>query len=258
LGIAGVLGTAAAVWISYQTNALDAHAYWAARAPNLYDALPGTPLAFLYSPAFAQAIAPLQWLPEQVFVFGWLVGIAVAMAWLAGPRLLPFALLLAYSDLQSANVHTFLAVAILVGFRYPAAWAGVVLTKVTPGIGLVWFLRRREWRSLAIALLATAVIAAISFVADQRSWFDWIALLQRSAAAPAINLSALTPLWLRILVAALIAWWGAGRDAKWTVPVAAMVALPVIWPASLAVLLAIVPLLKDQARWRPSWRLALA
>jgi Glycosyltransferase family 87 len=258
LVLAGVLGLGAAAYIAYISNALDAHAYWSARAPNLYSALPGTPLAYLYSPAFAQAIAPLQWLPEQAFVAGWIAAIAMAMAWLAGPRLLPLALLVAYSDLQSANIHTLMAVAIVVGFRYPAAWAFPLLTKVTPGVGLVWFARRRAWRNLAIALGVTAAVAVVSFIADPGSWFGWLDLLTRSASVPAINLSAFTPLWLRIPIAALICWWGAGRDAKWTVPVAVMLALPVVWPASLALLLAAIPLAKDAERWRPSWRRAFS
>jgi hypothetical protein len=257
LVVAGVVSAILAAWINYFADAIDAHAYWAARAPNLYDALPGTPLAYLYSPAFAQLIAPLQWLPEQVFVAGWLAAIVLMIAWLAGPRLLALAIVLAWSDIQSANLHTFLAVAIVLGFRFPGTWAFVLLTKVTPGIGLLWFVRRGEWRALAIALGVTSAVVAVSFAADPQSWFGWIDLLERSAGAPAISLSGLTPLWLRLPIAAVLVWWGAGRDAKWTVPVAAMLALPVIWPASLAMLVAVIPL-RGSPSLRPSWRAAFA
>jgi len=53
--------------------------------------------------------------------------------------------------LRRLSIHArgLLAVAIAVGFRYPAAWALVLITKVTPGIGLVWFAVRREWCPLA-------------------------------------------------------------------------------------------------------------
>jgi hypothetical protein len=128
---------------------------------------------------------------------------------------------------------------------------------VTPGIGLLWFVRRREWRPLLIAVTATLAIVAVSFVADPNSWFAWFNLLERSSAAPALSLSGLTPLWVRLPVAAALVWWGAGRDSRWTVPVAAMLALPVIWPLSLAMLLAIVPLARDPSL-RSSWRSALA
>ena len=65
----------------------------------------------------------------------------------------------------------------MVGFRYPAAWSLILLTKVTPGIGLLWFAVRREWRSLAIALGATAVIAAVSLAIDPRAWFEWFGVI---------------------------------------------------------------------------------
>jgi hypothetical protein len=218
----------------------------------------GTPLAYLYSPVFAQVIAPFQHLlTEQMFVALWLAAIVLCLAWLAGPRLLWLAVVVAWGDIQSANIHTFMAVAIVLSFRYPAAWAFPLLTKVTPGIGMLWYPVRREWRSLAIAVGATAAIAAVSFIADPQSWFDWIDLLRRSAGSQAISLSALTPLWLRLIVAGVIVVIGARRNAKWTVPIAAMLALPVIWPASLALLVAIIPL-ADKPAWRPSWRQAFA
>ena len=72
---------------------------------------------------------------------------------LTGPRLLAAGLLFPFTAMEVAggNVSLLLAVAIVVGFRWPAAWALVLLTKITPGIGLLWFAVRREWRSLAWA-----------------------------------------------------------------------------------------------------------
>ena len=46
-----------------------------------------------------------------------------------------------------------------------------------PGIGLLWFALRREWRQLAIALGATAAVVAVSFLLMPGAWRDWIALL---------------------------------------------------------------------------------
>ena len=56
------------------------------------------------------------------------------------------------SSSTTATSTCSMAAAIALGFRYPAAWSFLLLTKVTPGIGLVWFAVRREWRPLAIAL----------------------------------------------------------------------------------------------------------
>lgn len=255
--IAGVAAAFMAAYINYNVDALDAHAYYRAHAPGLYDQVVGQPLAYLYSPVFAQILAPLQRLPENLFVALWLIAIVLCLAWMAGPRLLWLAVIVGWGDIQSANIHTFMAVAIVLSFRYPAAWAFPLLTKVTPGIGMLWYPVRREWRNLAIAIGVTAAVAAVSFLADQQSWYDWIDLLRRSAGSPPISLSALTPLWLRLIIASVIVVIGARRKAKWTVPIAAMLALPVIWPASLALLVAIIPL-ADKPQWRPSWRQAFA
>ena len=100
--------------------------------------------------------------------------------------------------------------AIVAGFRYPATWALMLLTKVTPGIGLLWFLVRREWRALAIALGVTAAIVAVSFVLDRSAWEEWIAIL-RGDLAGAGQGSIDTPGWYvavpllpRLVVAAIV------------------------------------------------------
>lgn len=50
----------------------DAHAYWAAvRADVPYGAAPGEQDAYLYSPAFLQAVTPLALLPWWVFYGVW-------------------------------------------------------------------------------------------------------------------------------------------------------------------------------------------
>jgi hypothetical protein len=79
------------------------------------------------------------------------------MAWLGWRRTL---LVLAFPpvalELYHGNIHLLLAAAIGLGLRYPWTWAFVLLTKVTPGVGLIWFAVRREWRQLGIALGVTA------------------------------------------------------------------------------------------------------
>src|SRR4029453_16027075 len=121
--------------------------------------------AYLYSPAFAQLLAPLTWLPLNVFTAIW-TGINCAALWYLLRRWsLPSLLFLPIPfEIISGNVHLLYAVAIVAGFRYPVTWALMLLTKVTPGVGLLWFLVRREWRALAIAIGLTAAIVAVSFV----------------------------------------------------------------------------------------------
>src|SRR5204863_697001 len=135
-----------------------------------------------YSPAFAQLLTPIVWLPVAVFTALW-TALNSATLWfllrrwaLPGLLFLPIAL-----EVISGNVHLLYAAAIVIGFRWPAAWALMFLTKLTPGIGVGWFLVRREWRSLAIALGVTAAIAAVSFVLDQAQWARWIDILRTDA-----------------------------------------------------------------------------
>ena len=60
----------------------DAYAYWLADPLDPYaHSTVGSGYAYLYSPAFAQAIEPLQLLGWPAFLFVWTVLLAVALAW---------------------------------------------------------------------------------------------------------------------------------------------------------------------------------
>jgi hypothetical protein len=126
----------------------------------------------------------------------------------------------------------------------------VLLTKVTPGIGLLWFAVRREWRSLAFALGATAAIALVSFVILPNQWRDWADVVIRNALAGKSGTwaSVPIPLWIRLPFAIAIVVWGARTDRRWTVPVGAMLALPALWYGGLSMLLAVIPLLPGPTR----------
>ena len=164
--------------ISYWANHLDApyaHSDWT------------KPGAYVYSPAFLQLVAPLAALPWVVFMGVWTAIMLVAVRFLTGPRLFALGALLAVVELSGGNISLLLAGAMVIGFRYPAAWAFVILTKVTPGIGLLWFVVRREWHQLGIALGATAAVVAISFVIMPGAWLEWVegpGAHRRAATAP--------------------------------------------------------------------------
>ncbi len=251
--MAGVGGALVAGWISFNGPAVDAQAYWATRAPITYDALPGQDGAYLYSPAFAHVLAPLQMLPWEAFLALILTAMLLTLGWLAGPLMLVPLLPLSWAEILYGNIHIFMAGAIILGFRYPWTWSLILLTKVTPGVGLVWFLARREWRSLAVALGVTVAIAGVSFALDPVGWLGWIQLLERSALAPAYGLGAIVPLWARLPLAVGLVWWGAKHDHRWAVPLAALIALPVLWPGGLALLagaVALTPRLRSAWTWR--------
>lgn len=226
----------------------DAHDYWlAARGTDPYaNAFTwGLPGAYVYSPAFLQAFGPLLALPWQPFVAVWTAIALGALAWLSRPAALLAMLIVALPEIWGGNIHLLLALAIVLGFRYPAAWAFVLLTKVTPGIGLLWFALRREWRNLGIALGATVVVVAASFVIEPGLWPKWVAALAGNARTDPFVLGVIPiPLALRLPVALALLLWAAPRNARWAVPVACMLALPAWWVGGLTLLLA-VPTLID-------------
>jgi len=220
----------------------DARCYYQATLadPYLHSAW-NDPIAYVYSPAFLQLVTPLTQLPWQAFMAVWTALLIAAARFLTGPRLLAAGLLFPFTVMEIAggNVSLFLAVAIVVGFRWPAAWALVLLTKITPGIGLLWFAVRREWRHLAIALVATAAIAAVSFVMLPQQWRDWVDVVIGNAGKGGTWASVPVPLWIRLPIAAAIVVWGARTDRAWLVPVAAANSTPVLWFASFAILAAV-------------------
>jgi glycosyl transferase family 87 len=233
----------------------DARCSWQATLANPYlHSDWNDPIAYVYSPAFLQLVSPLTALPWQAFVAAWTAILLATIRFLTGPRLLAAGLLFPFTAMEVAggNVSLLLAAAIVIGFRWPAAWSLVLLTKITPGIGLLWFAVRREWRSLAIALGATAAIVAVSFVLLPDQWRSWIDVVIRNVAAGKSGTwaSLPVPLWIRLPLAAALVVWGARTDRRWTVPVASMVALPALWYGGLSMLLAVIPLLPGGRRGR--------
>ena len=242
-------------WLAYTAFypiAIDAHAYFVAQSGNLYAGTWGTVDAYVYSPAFSQVIEPLRWLGWDGFIQAWRLLELGAMTAMAGPLIGPLLFVYPVSmEFNVGNIHALLALAVVAGFRWPAAWAFVLLTKVTPGIGLLWFVVRREWRKAAIATGATAAIVAVSFVLAPGDWLDWFRYLVTPQPPHPGEVVVTAPLWLRLIAAALLVTWGARTDRRWTVLAAAFLALPSIWWASLAMLVGLWPLWRlDQRNQR--------
>jgi hypothetical protein len=228
-------------------ESVDAYAYWATRSGDLYaSAEAGRIGAYLYSPVFAQLLWPLVQLPWPVFCALWTAVLCAAYWALVGRLALPLLLFIPIPfEIVSGNLHLLIAAAIVAGYRWPAAWALPLLTKVTPGIGLLWFGARREWRSLAIALVATGAVVVVSAALAPDAWREWLSLLARDAGAPLDTPGWYVPmpLLLRLPAAAAIVAWGALTNRRWTVPVAVTLALPILWLNGFAVLAAVPALL---------------
>jgi hypothetical protein len=257
LGAAFSVAVGAAI-VNGSRLGVDAHAYWAAwHRSSLYAVQPERVDAYLYSPAFAQAIWPLAQLPWGAFCTLWLAAVGASYLWLLAPldpawRIPLFVLCL--PDVLAGNVWAFFALVLVFGFRYPALWAFAVLTKLTPVAGLVWFAARREWRNLAIAVGTAFAIIVASYAAAPGLWSDWTHFLVHSGHSAdatgarlrpilhpptALFLAVGTPISIGITV------FAARRDRHWLVPFGMILATPFFTVNAFAMLTAI-PRLRER------------
>lgn len=199
-----------------------------------------------YSPAFYLLISPLQLLPWEAFLVVWTGLHLAAVAWLG-----PWTILLAFDDVIRGNINTFLAVAVVLAVRHGQAWAwaGVLLTKVTPGVGVLYHVGRRQWRAVGIAVGATLGIVVLTWPFGP--WPEWIDVLRSGPGTyPTVNFIA--PLAVRIAIGAVLCL--AAARWVWLLPIGMIVAMPGILPSSLALLAAIPRLMRvpPDARGAPN------
>jgi hypothetical protein len=216
--VVAAFGTVCHPWLGY-----DAHAYWAVNPadPYAFDYTPDQHDAFRYSPAVAQLLGLFRFLPWPLFALLWFGLLAALLVWLArGWTLAVLAFPAVAFDIYLGNIEVLMAAAIIIGFRHPAAWAVILLTKVTPGVGLVWFAARREWRNLAIALGATTIVVGASFAVAPGLWLEWPQAILAVRDRPSMLL-----VIVRVLAAVLLIVWGARTDRRWTVVVGSTLAL---------------------------------
>lgn len=238
------------------TFGYDAFAYWAVDPADPYTTGVGGLGAFNYSPPIARLFGPFGLVPWYSFLWVWTALLVGNVIWLGG-RGVRVLWLLAFPpvalELYHGNVHLWIAAAIVLGFRYPWTWAFVLFTKVTPGIALVWFAVRREWRQLGIVTGVTGVIVVVSMLLDFEVWQEWVAFLTSTPEGGSVaQFQIAIPLWIRLPAALAIVIWGARTDRRWTVPLAATVALPVLWVSGFAICAACLPLATRFARPDPA------
>ena len=221
-----------------QSPFVDGLAYWGVDPEAPYaTAGVGVSGSFLYTPVAAMAFTAIGLVPQPVFIGLWGALILGLTAWLGRPwpRIWLILLLPISRELLIGQFNVVVTAAIVLGFGRPWLWAVPLLTKVTPGVGILWFAVRQEWRNLAIAVGMAAALAAASFALRPEWWADWIALITRDQGNAAHQLP-----YVRYVIAAAIVAWGARTDRPWTVPLGAFLALPVIYPDSFTFLLGCV------------------
>jgi hypothetical protein len=226
-------------YVGSGTVGMDARAYWlTGHEHDLYTAAPKYAGAFLYSPAFALLVRPLTLLPWSVFLALWMVMETAAFVWLLAPigwRWAVPALLWCVPEVVIGNVYAFLALAAVVGMRRPLAWAFPLLTKVTPGVGVLWFVGRRQWWLFGRAVLGTLTIAAASLAIAPNLWADWVRFLLDHGSGGGVSVV------LRVVAASVLVLVAARIDQRWLIAPAMLLATPVIAGISAFTMLTSIP-----------------
>lgn len=208
----------------------DGAAWYFVHTPYDWSDRPAGVAEYRYSPAFLLLTEPLRWMPFELYRVAWVGLHLAAVAWLG-----PWTILLAFDDIVVGNINTFLAVGVVLAVRGQAwTWALPLLTKVTPGVGVLYHVGRREWRAVAVALGVTTLVVLLAWPLGL--WTDWVG----SLAAGTTNyqtIDVLAPLPVRIVVGAVLCL--AAARWVWLLPVGMIVAMPGLWPASFALLAAI-------------------
>lgn len=197
----------------------DAHAYWlAAQGDLVYGRAPGRRDAYLYSPAFLAIIRPLAMLPWPPFLALWVCLEAAVLVWLLKPLRRRWSIpvfMLCLPELLVGNIYILLAAAAVLGLQKPAIWSFPILTKVTAGVGLLWFAARGEWRRLLQGVGGLAVVVLVSYAVEPTKWHAWLQfLLEHRDGTPDTRISFL----LRCLLA--IAFVVIGARKQWPVLIA--------------------------------------
>jgi glycosyl transferase family 87 len=242
---------------------LDAYSTWNAWSDgSLYPPRWEPVTEYPYGPPLAQLISPLThvsfklfnglWALLQLGVLVWMLGPAgalIALVWpipsIAGYGGLPYGGPV-FGSLYNGNPEILVAGSIAFGLaRWPGWFTFVLLTKVTAGIGVLWFVVRREWRQVAVLGATMAAVILPSVLVNPEAWGQWLNLLAgaagHSSAAEVVAKEPFLPVPLivrgpiGVAVVVLAAW----RGWLWAVPIGCFLALPDIHLAGFAVLAAV-------------------
>lgn len=198
---------------------------------------------YLYPPVLAQVLLPLHVLPYELVQIAWTVVCFASLwycvrAWTVPIIALGFvAIWLPVDNILGAgleyallgNVQLPMAAAIVAGIRHPGWFAFPIVTKVTAGVGLLWYLFRGEWRQFAVGVGATATIVAVSFLISPATWTDWLRFTVDNYGQASVPPIVGPPLPLRLAAAVTLVAWGARTNRPWVVAIAGAVALPALY-----------------------------
>jgi hypothetical protein len=222
------------VWVEFARSfgtPVDAACYYSIDVADPY-----ATECWLYAPPFALVVGALQaTIPFGAFVALLRAAETLALMLVVGPLsgLVAFIPQVA-TELNAANINLLLLAAVLAGRRLPWVWAFVILSKVTPAVGLLWFAARAEWRKLAMAVVATSAIALVSALVAPALWVEYVMKLSETPDDTGV------PVGMRLPFAALLVLWGARTDRPWVLPIALFLSLPRLYFLSPVVLVGVL------------------
>ena len=223
----------------YITDPYDARAYWEAALPHLY--FTEWTGGYVYPPPMALGLGLFHFVGWPVFIIAFTTATWAAF-WYVTRAFAPIVLLvsLAFVPLMGGevvgylflgNVQLIMAAAIVASIRVSSAWAVVPLLTKIVGVPLVWLAVRREWRDLGIALALTGAIVAVTFVVAPGTWSDFYTFITTNADAPPLPMVPIVyP--VRLVLAVVLTAWGGLTNRRWTVPIAAGLAIPALYQLS--------------------------
>jgi len=228
------------------------------------------PGAYRYPPIFALLAVPLALVPEEVVTWTYRAVGVVLVRYLVGSwRATGVALLFPplQIELIALNVTLPIAAAARMSLRGPRPRLGAGLVPATAALKFgtallvpyLWLRRPRARRALVAGIGLLGVAAAAHAVIDPGTWGDYIASLGQQAGsvndAPYVGdqllflvPSTLGDFLLRLALAAVLVGIAAWRRWDWLAFVAAAIAVPTLWAARLAPLVAVPRLFLEDRR----------
>ena len=219
----------------------DVHAYYDAGArlnagQPLYDQPATTDESdfYRYPPLLAILFRPLALLPFGVAAAIWMVAIGLMLVAtlhridVRRPVTLFVTCALALPIAWSVVIgQAQVAVTMLLAIGMPWSVALAANLKVFPILVAIWWLGRREWRSLGRLVVWLMVFGVIQLVLEPAGTLAYPSFLRLDQVGNVVSLSpyAVSPwLWAALLAAGLaVAWWAAPRPYGWAVAVAVAV-----------------------------------
>ena len=262
MGLVGALVIGVIFSVAYVTGQVirpyDLDCYWLATDfGNLYTEDWLDPVyCYVYPPVMAQLLYPFHVLPYAVVTTGWIL-LCFASLWVCLREWTLPAIALGFVAIAVPALNSSARVwrpaarerhdadgrrhrpAMRSSPAWSPGWFAIpILTKLTAGVGLLWFPFRREWRPFAIGVGITAAVSLISFVVSPAAWIEWIDFtITNYGGTPRVPVIGGFP--LRVVAAVAIVAWGARTNRPWVTAIAGGIALPALYGVSSGVSVAL-------------------